>query len=170
MQNRYTSAVFFTAMTWLSLMLLAWSVQAGPARLAPRGRMIRIAGKLVERASQRPLSHAIIMVKCGEMVLANRQSNQQGEFVLYIPPEKISQQELSIKIKYHNHIFIEDRLEPTSQEMLIEINGAVLFESHPIEDYQMPIHPLVQPEVGRVLIRTRNYQPERPMRVVRSRR
>ncbi len=132
------------------------------------GSMVRIAGKLVERASQRPIREATIMVKCGDRVLANRQSNHDGEFVLYIPPEKISEQEISIKIKYRNHIFIKDRIEPISQEMLIEINGTVLFETHPIEDYRMPIHTLGEPTVGRVLIRTRNLYTKPQVRMVKT--
>jgi hypothetical protein len=123
-------------------------------QLATQGRMIRIAGKLLERTSQRPLRHATIMVKCGDMVLANRQSDEAGEFLIFIPPEKVSREHLSIKIKYQNHVFIKDLIDPISQELLIEINGAVFLESTPIKDYQLPMHELGSPQVGRVLIRT----------------
>ena len=147
---------------------------AGPRRCLPTqggGRMIRLAGKLVERSSQRPLRHATIMVKCGDMVLANRQSDESGEFFIFIPPEKISRQSLSIKIKYRNHVFIKDDIEPISQELLVEINGSVFLESNPIKDYQLPMHKLGTPQVGRVLIRTRQpiTQPE-STEIVRTRR
>lgn len=130
-----------------------------PLTLRQHGRMIRLAGKLVERASQRPLRRATIMVKCGDMVLANRQSDEQGEFIIFIPPEKLSRQTLSIKIKYQNHVFIQDEIDPVSQELLVEINGAIFLESTPIKDYQLPMHRLGSPRVGRVLIRT-HYRPK----------
>lgn len=130
--------------------------------------IIRVAGRLVEKASQRPIKGATIMVQCGDRILANRRSDEDGQFSLYIPPEKISEQHISIKIRYGNHIFVKDHLEPTTQDMLIEINGAVLFESQPIEDYKMPIHILGQPEVGRVLIRTSLPYQEPPVVIVRA--
>jgi hypothetical protein len=162
----------------ISLLLLVLSSPIAPARgnarrlvkTSPHGQMIRLAGKLVERSSQRPLRRASIMVKCGDMVLANRQSNEEGEFVIFIPPEKVSCTTLSIKIKYQNHIFIKDEIDPTTQELLIEINGAVFLESTPINDYQLPMHELGQPQVGRVLIRTRYEVPaEAPIEIVRTR-
>lgn len=171
----YTRSPQASLVGLLLLMVVASSasVWGSPHRVrplfAPQGRMIRIAGKLVERSSQRPLRNATIMVKCGDMVLANRQSDETGEFYIFIPPEKVSREHLSIKIKYQNHVFIKDLIDPVSQELLVEINGAVFLESNPIKDYQLPIHTLGSPQVGRVLIRTggRPTEPE-PVEIVRT--
>jgi len=170
MSNRYASLHFLGVFFWL----ICVSPQKGHANppdlpitfqpVSLHGGMIRIAGKLVERASQRPLRQASIMVKCGDMVLANQQSDDKGAFILYIPPEKISQAYLSIKVKYMNHVFLKDHIEPLSQDMLIEINGAVFLERNPIQDYKLPTHKLGQPQVGRVLIRTRNYRRNHPQK------
>ena len=95
------------------------------------------------------------MVQCGDRVVANQRSDEDGQFSLYIPPEKISGDDISIK-KSGMGITSLLRISwsPSTQDMLIEINGAILFESQPIGDYKMPIHVLGRPEVGRVLIRT----------------
>lgn len=119
----------------------------------PPGRIIRIAGQLVEQATGRPLGRATVMVKCGEHVLANKQSDAQGNFVLYIPPEKVGNQRIDLKIKYREHVFLKRQIEPVSQELRVEINRAILQEEAPIGDYSMPFHLLEQPQVGRVVIR-----------------
>lgn len=166
MSNRYATLCSVSFMS-----LFCWTLAVPAFPLNPRGGMIRLAGKLVERTSQRPLRRATIMVKCGDMVLANHQSDEDGTFVLYIPPEKISCRKLSIKIKYQNHVFIKDDIDPSSQEMLIEINGMVFLENTPLNDYQVPIHTLGKPQIGRVMIRTRHYQtqPTEEVEIVRSR-
>lgn len=123
-------------------------------RAAKGNGIVRVSGQLVERASQRPIEGAIVMVICGDRVLANRRSTEHGTFDLYIPPEKISDEFISIRIKYRNQFFVKDQLDAVSQDIFIEINGAVFLENHPIKDYKMPIHVLGDPEVGRVLIRS----------------
>lgn len=153
MRNRYPAF----GPTFMLLMMVIGSL---PARATPRRvdfgtkDMIRVSGRLVEQASQRPIEGAIIMVICGDRVLANRRSNEAGAFDLYIPSEKISEPYISLRIKYRNQLFVKDQLEAISQDILIEINGAVFLENHPIEDYKMPIHVLGHPEVGRLLIRS----------------
>ncbi|RMG55929.1 MAG: hypothetical protein D6722_27165 [Bacteroidetes bacterium] len=139
----------------LGLWLIGFSLPllACPTGTEPPGRIIRIAGQLVEQATGRPLSRATVMVQLGSDILANKQCDAKGHFVLYIPPEKVGTDYIDIKIRYREHVFLKREVAPVSQELRVEINRAILREEMPIGDYSMPFHLLEEPRVGRVLVR-----------------
>ncbi|MDP5168740.1 MAG: hypothetical protein NWR72_00725 [Bacteroidia bacterium] len=120
------------------------------------GSLVRLTGQLLESNSGRAISNASIMVQCADLVLAHKQTDLNGNFVLLIPEEKIEEAFITLKIRYREHIFTRDRLLPESQDLQIEINRTLFLESTPVEDYRLPIHDLTDPRVGQVLIRT-NY-------------
>lgn len=133
-----------------------------------QGRLIRLTGQLLESNSGRAIGNASVMVQCADLVLAHKETDRNGNFVLLIPEEKISEDFLILKIRYREHIFTRDRLLPTSQDLQVEINRSVLLESTPMQDYRLPLHDLSDPQVGQVLIRTRYYARDFASPVVQS--
>lgn len=119
-----------------------------------QGSLIRLTGQLIEMSSGRSIGNASVMIQCADLVLANKQTDLNGNFVLLIPEEKISEAYLTLKIRYREHIFVRERLLPASQDLQVEINRTLLLESAPLEDYRLPLHDLSDPRVGQVLIRT----------------
>lgn len=120
-----------------------------------QGKLIRLTGQLVESNSGRAISNASIMVQSADLVLAHKETDINGKFVLLIPEGKISDESMTLKIRYREHIFTRGNLRPISQDLQVEINRAVLMESTPVEDYRIPLHDLNNPANGQVLIRTR---------------
>ena len=133
-----------------------------------QGRLIRLTGQLLESNSGRAIGNASVMVQCADLVLAHKETDRNGNFVLLIPEEKISEDFLTLKIRYREHIFTRDRLLPASQDLQVEINRSVLLESTPMQDYRLPLHDLSDPQVGQVLIRTRYYARSSEPQVVHS--
>lgn len=117
-------------------------------------KLIRVAGRMVERSSQRPLENAAVVISCGKLVLASKRANANGEFMFYIPLEKVSQATIQLRIQYLDHVFIKDELDPIDQEILVEVNEAVFSERQTFDDYKVPTHLLGQPSIGNVYIRS----------------
>lgn len=120
-----------------------------------QGNLIRLTGQLVESSSGRAISNASIMVQSSDLVLAHKETNLNGKFVLLIPEGKISDGSMTLQIRYRDHIFTRRNLRPVSQDLQVEINRAALMESAPVGDYRTPLHDLNNPANGQVLIRTR---------------
>lgn len=116
------------------------------------GCMIRISGKILEQSSQKPLKQARILVRHEGKVLAVGNTQKDGSFVLYIPPEKITSRSLDIKVVYMDHVFVQHNVFATSQEMLIEINGSLLLKDEFFDEHKLPVHSLNEPQVGKVTI------------------
>ncbi len=119
-----------------------------------QGKLIRLTGQLLESNSGRAIGNASIMVQCADLVLAHKQTDNNGNFVLLIPEEKISEDRITLKIRYREHIFTRENLLPISQDLQVEINRAILLDTNPVEDYRIPLHDLNDPTNGQVLIRT----------------
>ncbi|MDX2249942.1 MAG: hypothetical protein SF052_24370 [Bacteroidia bacterium] len=114
--------------------------------------MIRISGKIVEQSSGKPFRQANIIVKAGDKVLATKQTERDGSFILYLPPEKIGNKGVDIKIMYMNHIFVRQNLAAISQDMTIEINGALLLKEEFFDEHKIPVHNLDHPQVGKIIL------------------
>ncbi len=124
-----------------------------------QGKLIRLTGQLLESNTGRAIGNASIMVQSADLVLAHKQTDGNGNFVLLIPEGKIAEESMTLKIRYREHIFTRDNLRPISQDLQVEINRAVLMEATPVEDYRIPLHDLNNPANGQVLIRTRYVSP-----------
>ncbi|GAB4413995.1 MAG: hypothetical protein OHK0039_21440 [Bacteroidia bacterium] len=120
------------------------------------GHIVRVSGQLVEQHRGRPIRQATVLIKSGERVLDVQQTDEQGNFVLHVPPEQIATAYLTLKIRWRDHVFLSEVLAPVSQELHIELNPTLFVEEAPIEDYRMPVHCLDSPRVGRVVVRTAN--------------
>lgn len=114
------------------------------------GGVIHIRGKIVELASQEPFELAVIIIKCGNRVVASKHSKRNGTFLLTIPQEMAMAPTFGIRIKYLDHVFIQENLKLAPQEMLIEINGSIFMDNGLIEEYKLPVHNLGSPSVGKI--------------------
>ncbi|MCB0853769.1 MAG: hypothetical protein KDD63_16200, partial [Bacteroidetes bacterium] len=103
--------------------------------MSPMGCIIRISGKVVEQATQKPLRKASIIVKDGEMVLAAKLTNRDGSFVLYIPPESVTENTVDVKIVYMKHIFLQPDIKPISQNLDIQINVSLLLKDEYFDEH-----------------------------------
>ncbi|WNJ21319.1 hypothetical protein [Pontibacter sp. G13] len=116
------------------------------------GCVLRISGRLIERTTGNPLKDARILIKSGDRVLTTQKADKQGNFVCHIAPEIIQSTNLTMKISYMDHVFVKDDVQACSQVMKIEINGAILVESSPLQDYKLPYHRLDSREVADVTV------------------
>jgi len=114
------------------------------------GGVIQIRGEIVEQASGKPFELAMIVVKCGDQIVASKHSAKDGSFLLTIPPEKASHRTFVLRIKYLDHIFIQENIILAPQRLRVEINGEVFLENDLLEAYKLPIHTLGTPKVGTV--------------------
>lgn len=117
---------------------------------SPLGDVIQIRGRIVEQVSQKPFELAVIMVKCGDQIVASKSTDKNGSFLLTIPSEMAFHQTFALRIKYLDHVFIQEGIRLVPQEMLIEINGTIFMENGLIDQYKLPVHALGAPKVGKV--------------------
>lgn len=114
------------------------------------GGVIQIKGQIIEQASRKPFELAIIIVKCGDQIVASKHSAKDGSFLLTIPLEKVQERTFELKIKYLNHIFIHENIKLAPQKIIIEINGQIFHENGLLDAYNLPVHTLGTPKVGTV--------------------
>ncbi|MEO0581302.1 MAG: hypothetical protein AAF135_03670 [Bacteroidota bacterium] len=156
MQQRYARFIFRSCWIFLLLGCSHMIFAGGNSRAGSRGIteecMVRIAGRIVERYTQRPLRSASVSIRSGDLTLANKPTDQEGYFEILIPAEKIEANDISINLQYMDRIFVKEKMEPVDQILLIEINGALLVDARSLNDYSLPIYMLGEEKVGDVYI------------------
>ncbi|MEZ4772038.1 MAG: hypothetical protein R3D00_02570 [Bacteroidia bacterium] len=150
MQNLYTFSSFRIFLMVVFFLGSHSVLTAGNE--CPGGCMIRISGKIVEQTSRKPFRQASIIIKSGDKVLATQQSEKDGSFIIYISPEKVQENKVDVKITYMNHIFVRHNLSADSQDITIEINGALLLKEEFFDEHKMPLHNLENPQVGKIIL------------------
>lgn len=150
MQNLYTLSCFKI------FLLIVFFIGSIPfptaANECPGGCMVRISGKIVEQTSRKPFRQANIIIKSGDKVLATQLSEKDGSFIVYISPEKVQENKVDVKIMYMNHIFVRHNLSAVSQDITVEINGAVLLKEEFFDEHKIPLHNLDNPQVGKIIL------------------
>ncbi|MEZ4826025.1 MAG: hypothetical protein R3C61_06985 [Bacteroidia bacterium] len=150
MQNLYTR--FSLTIFFLAVFSLVPPVDLRASDECPGGCMIRISGNIVEQSSRKPLRQANIIVRSGDKVLATQQTAKDGSFIVYIPPEKVKESKVDIKITYLNHIFVRHNLPAESQDLTVEINGALLLKEEYFDEHKVPFHNLENDQVGKIIL------------------
>lgn len=121
-----------------------------PEGPAGRGGLIRLTGQLLESGTGRPIAHASVMVQAGDQVLAHKESDINGRFVLLVPEEKWAASLAMLKIRYRGHTFIQNSLEPASQQIQVEIQRCLLLDLQGGDQGGQSRLNLSDPSVGKV--------------------
>lgn len=92
--------------------------------------VLHFSGQILETTTKDPLEGAQIVLMRGEELMAGAMADSAGRFHVWIPEEMVSRKDrYSLKVRYFEHVFIQEGIKPKGRHFAIELNAQIWLEA-----------------------------------------